>query len=81
MSDYPNMSYCMFQNTLMAMEQLTDFLAHAEGEDLTDIRSEELRAMQALFNQCESFINLADDFDQRRQQVLDACEDDAMEEC
>lgn len=71
MSDYPNMSYCMFQNTLMAMEQLTDFLAHAEGEELMDVSRDELKAMMEIYDQCESFLNLADDFMERRERMTD----------
>ena len=69
MNDYPNMSYCMFQNTLGAMAQITEFLANAQGEDVTDISKDELRAMMELFNECESFLNLADDFMERRERM------------
>ena len=50
MNDYPNMSYCMFQNTLGAMAQITEFLANAQGEDVTDISKDELRAMIEMYN-------------------------------
>lgn len=69
MNDYPNMSYCMFQNTLGAMAQINEFLANAQGEDVTDISKDELRAMMELFNECESFLNLADDFMERRKRM------------
>jgi hypothetical protein len=41
---------------------------------------DELRAMRELFGYCEQFMKLAEEFDDRRQQLLDACEDDEMEE-
>lgn len=69
MRDYPNMSYCMFQNTVMAMEQLNTFLAQADGEEVLDIRREELRALMDMYNQCESFLNLADDFMERHERM------------
>jgi hypothetical protein len=70
----------MFQNTQLAMEQLAEFMQSADENDILDMRNDELRAMQALFNQCESFINLVAEFDDRRQQLLDALEDaDATE--
>ena len=69
MSDYPNMSYCMFQNTQGAMEQLNRFLAQADGEEVLDVSRDEIKAMMELFNQCESFLNLADDFMERRERM------------
>lgn len=80
MRDYPNMSYCMFQNTQMAMDQLAEFLQEADQDDLLDISKDELRAMRELVGYCEQYIQLAERFDERRQQLLDALEDDAMEE-
>jgi hypothetical protein len=59
----------MFQNTQLAMEQINTFLAEADGEDLLDVSRDELRAMQELYNQCESFLNLADDFMERRERM------------
>jgi hypothetical protein len=70
----------MFQNTQLAMEQINTFLAHAEGEDLLDIRRDELRAMKELFNQCESFLNLADDFNERRERMEAELADEDTEE-
>jgi hypothetical protein len=80
MSDYPNMSYCMFQNTLLAMEQLNTFLAEARGEELMDISRDELRAMMELYNQCESFLNLGDDFMERRERMEAGFANEDMEE-
>jgi hypothetical protein len=36
--------------------------------------------MRELVGYCEQYIRLVEDFDDRRQQILDACEDDEMEE-
>ncbi len=80
MSNYPNMSYCMFENTQLAMDQLVTFLQEADQDDMLDISKSELRAMRELVGYCEQYIRLVEDFDDRRQQILDACEDDEMEE-
>jgi hypothetical protein len=80
MSNYPNMSYCMFENTQLAMDQLATFLQEADQDDMLDMSKSELRAMRELVGYCEQYLRLVEDFDDRRQQILDACEDDEMEE-
>jgi hypothetical protein len=80
MSNYPNMSYCMFQNTQMAMDQLITFMQEADQDDMLDMSRDELRAMQELFGYCEQYMRLADEFDSKRQQLLDILEDEDMEE-
>lgn len=80
MSNYPNMSYCMFENTQLAMDQLATFLQEADQDDMLDISKSELRAMRELVGYCEQYLRLVEDFDDKRQQILDACEDDEMEE-
>jgi hypothetical protein len=70
----------MFENTQLAMDQLATFLQGADQDDMLDISKSELRAMRELVGYCEQYIRLVEDFDDRRQQILDACEDDEMEE-
>jgi hypothetical protein len=70
----------MFQNTQMAMDQLITFMQEADQDDMLDMSKDELRAMRELFGYCEQFMKLGEEFDDRRQQLLDACEDDEMEE-
>jgi hypothetical protein len=36
--------------------------------------------MRELVGYCEQYIRLVEEFDEQRQQILDACEDDEMEE-
>jgi hypothetical protein len=62
------------------MDQLVTFLQEADQDDMLDISKSELRAMRELVGYCEQYIRLVEDFDDRRQQILDACEDDEMEE-
>jgi len=56
MSNYPNMSYCMYQNTKLALQQIIGDLeeAHEEGvtyfEYVDDLSSEERAAMKELEN-------------------------------
>lgn len=80
MRNYPNMSYCMFQNTKLAMDQLAEFMIEADQDDMLDISDDELRAMRELVGYCEQYIRLAEDFDSKRQEMLDALEDEDMEE-
>ena len=80
MSNYPNMSYCMFQNTLGAMNQLAEFMIEADQDDVLDMSKDEIRAMRELFGYCEQYLRLAEEFDSKRQEMLDALEDQDMEE-
>ena len=80
MSNYPNMRYCMFQNTLGAMNQLAEFMIEADQDDVLDMSKDELRAMRELFGYCEQYLRLAEEFDSKRQEMLDALEDQDMEE-
>jgi hypothetical protein len=66
MRDYPNMSYCMFANTVNAMSQILESIDDAKiGDGVVDffesLSREERRNMQHLFNQCEEFMNQAQD--------------------
>jgi polyhydroxyalkanoate synthesis regulator phasin len=80
MSSYPNMSYCMFQNTREAMQQLLSAMEEEGGHLLADMSRDELRAFNDLYNQCEAFVELANqvqqDFEEMEQdnQVAEHCE-------
>lgn len=80
MRNYPNMSYCMFQNTRAAMDQLAEFMQEADFDDVLDISRDELVAMRELVGYCEQYIRLAEDFDSKRQEMLDQLEDELEEE-
>jgi len=58
---FPNMSYCMFQNTRAAMNQLLGAMEDEGGALLADMSADERRAFNELFNQCEAFLELAQD--------------------
>jgi hypothetical protein len=79
MRNYPNMSYCMFENTQGAMNQLAEFMIEADQDDVLDISRTELRAMQELVGYCEQYIRLVEEFEERRQAILSGCAEDEME--
>jgi len=61
MSNYPNMSYCMCENTLLAMRQVIDAMQEQGSEFLLDMSREEKRAFSELFQACEAFMEVAND--------------------
>lgn len=61
MSNYPNMSYCMCENTALALHQVLTAM-HEEGtEFMREMSREERQAFQSLFNLCEAFIETAEE--------------------
>ena len=75
-SNYPNMSYCMFQNTLLALSQVNVFMMSADEDDYLDISDDELRAMEELKGYCSQFLREVEYFEQRRQEVLEEIEEE-----
>lgn len=61
MSNYPNMSYCMCENTLLAMRQLVTAMSEEGPAFLLEMTREERLAFQELFNTCEDFMNLSEE--------------------
>ena len=61
MSNYPNMSYCMTQNTLLAMRQVVNTMYDQGADFLADLSQDERRAFQELFAVCEDFTNLSEE--------------------
>lgn len=64
MSDYPNMSYCMCNNTLLALRQVVTAMVEQGPDFLREMSVEEQRAYRALFNMCEEFLISSEDIDQ-----------------
>lgn len=60
MSNYPNMSYCMFQNTVLAMRQLLAAMNEDGAELLADMSRDERRAFEELFHACEDYMTQAE---------------------
>lgn len=61
MSNYPNMSYCMNQNTLLAFNQIIEAMNENGVQFLRDLSREERRAWESIFNACEDFMNLSEE--------------------
>jgi hypothetical protein len=63
MSNYPNMSYCMCENTVLAMRQIMNAM-QAEGPMfLAEMNRDERRAFQELFNLCEDFLTASEELE------------------
>ena len=63
MSNYPNMSYCMNHNTLLAMRQIVDAMRDEGPQFLRELSQDERRAFQELFNTCEDFLTLSEEME------------------
>ena len=66
MSNYPNMSYCMFGNTVSAMNQILEEIEEANNNDgaadfFNSLSREERRNLQHLYNQAEQYIRVIED--------------------
>lgn len=61
MSNYPNMSYCMCENTLLAMRQIVDAMQEEGPMFLRDMNRDERRAFEALFSMCEDFMTMSEE--------------------
>lgn len=71
MSNYPNMSYCMNENTLLAMEQIIEAMREEGANFVRDLSREERRAFNELFMVCEEFTKLAEELEGEVQQGCD----------
>lgn len=80
MSNYPNMSYCMCENTLLAMRQIINAMQEEGPQFLRELNRNERRAFQSLFNTCEDFMNLSEELqDEYEQEKRDGQPDEAQE--
>ena len=61
MSNYPNMSYCMCENTLAALKQVLDTMQDEGPMFLTEMNRTERRAFEELFHYCESFLTMSEE--------------------
>lgn len=61
MSNYPNMSYCMNNNTLLALKQVVEAMNEEGPQFLRELSREERRAFEALFSMCEDFMSLSEE--------------------
>ena len=79
MSNYPNMSYCMNENTLLAMRQIVTAMNEEGVGFLYDMSRDEKRAFQELFNTCEDFMTLSEELQAEFESESDGQPDEAQE--
>lgn len=79
MSNYPNMSYCMCENTLAAMRQILNAMQEEGPMFLQEMNRDERRAFQELFNTCEDFMNLSEELQAEYENEYDGQPDEAQE--
>jgi tRNA isopentenyl-2-thiomethyl-A-37 hydroxylase MiaE len=63
MSNYPNMSYCMNENTLAALQQILMAMENDGPAFVQELSRSEARAYRDLVYACQSFLDTAEDFD------------------
>ena len=61
MSNYPNMSYCMNNNTLLALKQVVEAMNEEGPQFLRELSRDERRSFEALFSMCEDFMTLSEE--------------------
>ncbi len=80
MSNYPNMSYCMNENTLLALKQVLDAMQEEGPQFLRELSRDERRSFEALFNMCEDFMSLSEELQaEYEQEERDGQPDEAQE--
>ena len=75
MSNYPNMSYCMCENTLLAMRQVINAMQEQGPDFLRELSRDEQRAFRELFNACEEYMAVAEELEE---EAGYACESDGQ---
>ncbi len=79
MSNYPNMSYCMCGNTLLALRQVLDAMQAQGPMFLQEMSRDERRAFQELFNTCEDFLTASEELQDEEDEEWDGQPDEAQE--
>ena len=79
MSNFPNMSYCMCNNPLLAMKQIVDTMQEEGPMFLREMSRDERRCFEALFNMCEDFMNLSEELQDEYENEYDGQPDEAQE--
>ena len=76
---YPNMTYCMNENTLAAMRQVLGAMEEEGAGFLRDLSRDEMSAFQELFHACENFLSLSQELHDEVEQEDDGQPDEAQE--
>lgn len=61
MSNYPNMSYCMCENTNLALEQILEAMQEDPAEFFTNLSRTERRALGELYQKCNDLAQFMDE--------------------
>jgi len=78
--NYPNMSYCMCENTLLALRQVLNAMGDQGTEFVQDMGREERRAFEELFHTCEAFMQQAEELQEELEsEQRDGQPDEAQE--
>lgn len=59
-SRYPNMSYCMCENTVQALQQIIDHMDEDPENFIKDLNGSELHSFNRLYELCKEFRRTAD---------------------
>lgn len=74
MSNYPNMSYCMFENTMRAMDQIKGAMLNAEmdnelGQFLVGLSKDERWACFQLEIRCREFLEILEQAEEEAKEL------------
>jgi hypothetical protein len=77
MSDYPNMSYCMIENTTRAMDQIISALAEVGGDwSQMDLNQYERSHVDRLASLCREYLDAHDEYDPNALDDVDTDDED-----
>ena len=77
MSNYPNMSYCAFENTSNAMDQCAEMVETAlDSNELLDLNQYEQRPFDGMWEKCRAMMDLLE----RYQQMAETKQEEDSEE-
>jgi hypothetical protein len=81
MSNYPNMSYCMCNNTLLALKQIVEAMNDEGPQFLREMSRDERRSFEELFSMCEDFMTMSEELqaEAEREEDYDGQPDEAQE--
>jgi hypothetical protein len=70
MRDYPNMSYCMFENTMAALNQCSGAIEQAlrDNEPL-ELNQYEHRPFNEMYEMCQAIMNLLEQHEEMVQDI------------
>lgn len=84
MSNFPNMQYCMFENTSNAMDQIADAIQVAiDDQALLNLNRYEDRPFNEMWEKCRSLMTLLEQYEEMKDELREADsqeEDDAIDE-